>query len=188
MADGSEAGKDLPQHKRGQMKGKGKERVGQYSLEGLALAWDNTPTIRQRLRQDQHFLVHYDSKLKRTVYKCDVAKTIPNARANRWALQPLFGLMRHNSMLLPSIDRLVQQVQLLYSTSLVTCSGDTAYHEAWSLREMLTLLKAEGQRCTRPDKPRKVKDRVAQITKRRKLANCRCPLTFLIPRRLPVPG
>ena len=163
MADGHESSKDPGAGGRDKGKGpanrKGKERVGQYSLDGLATAWDNIPSIRKRMREDHRFLVHYDNKLKREVYKTSVEKTTANVRANRLALSPLLSLMHHNNMLLPNIDRLIEQVSSLYSTSMVTISGDTAYNEAWSLRELLTLLKGEGARCCRPEKPRKIKDR-----------------------------
>ena len=66
-------------------------RVGDYSLEGLSIAWENRHSIRERLRAMNSLMVHYDTKLgvELVPSKGDVPKSIPNLRANDMVLTPV---------------------------------------------------------------------------------------------------
>ena len=79
----------------------GQERVGNYSLDGLALAWDDLRHVRQRLRSHRRLLLRYNPKMKREEIVPQVDKTIHNARVNRHVLPPVLNLVRLNSLLLP---------------------------------------------------------------------------------------
>ena len=101
----------------------GKERVGNYSLDGLAVAWDDRRHVRQRLRTQGRLLIRYNPKMKREEIVPQVDKTIHNARVNRHVLPPVLHLVRLNSLLLPNIDRLIQEVHSVYSNNNIRVSG-----------------------------------------------------------------
>ena len=126
--------------------GHAKERVGNYSLDGLALAWDDSAAVRQRLRSVGRLLMKFDAKLKCEMAVHHVEKSIHNVRANRHVLSPLLHLVRLNSLLLPSIDRLIEEVKQAYDQNSVQIAGEICYHEAWSIRQLISLLKGEGGR------------------------------------------
>ena len=134
------------------------ERVGNYSLQGLAQTWDNSSPIRARLRDRQRFLLQWDPKLKAEVVVTRVPKSIHSVRANPEALKPLLVLVRENHSLLPIIDRVMEEIQLLYNAFEIKVSGETVYHEAWALRQLVVLLKGEGARLMAENSKRKMKD------------------------------
>ena len=127
-------------------------RVGNYSLDGLWIAWENTMVIRQRLREMNTLIVQFDPKLQLEVVPSTghVAKSVHSLRANRAVLSPLLNLIRINQFLLPNLDRLIAQVQTLYERN--NCqlkdAGDIYYHNAKSLRALCSLTKGELARVT----------------------------------------
>ena len=124
-------------------KSHGKQLVGNYSLRGLAMAWDNTEKVRSRLRAHSRVLLHYDPKLKLEQVVSVVEKTVYNLRANHFVLSPVLNLVRTHQQLLPSIDRLIEELWQLYALHNLKPAADTVYHEAWTLRQLSSLLKGE---------------------------------------------
>ena len=125
-------------------------RVGNYSLDGLSVAWENCPRIRSRLRTHGSLLMQFDCKLKQEVKPVngDVTKTLQNMRTNRYVLSPLANLMRLNSHLPPNIDRLINEVRTIYESNTIKVTSDVLYHNSWSIRYLLSLLKGELARIT----------------------------------------
>ena len=121
----------------------GKLLVGNYSLRGLALAWDNRSAIRDRLREQKRLLLQYDTKLKQTMVAKSVDKSVYNIRINQAVLSPVLHLVRANRQLQPGLDRLIEEIKILYAKYKIDILGDIVYHEAWSIRHLLSLLKNE---------------------------------------------
>ena len=130
----------------------GRCRVGNYALDGLSVAWENTQQIRQRLRAKQALLLQHDMKLEVDVAPATghVCKSISNLRTNRCVLTPVLHLMRQHALLLPNLDRLIDQIRQLYEENRVQVKnpGDVYYHNAWSIRGLTSLLKGELARVT----------------------------------------
>lgn len=82
-------------------------------FQGLALMWDNMPSIRHRLREGQNLLVHYDHKLKRETNH-SVERSTFNVKANKDVLRPVCKLMSQHRKV-PEIDVLEKQVQQMFS-------------------------------------------------------------------------
>ena len=137
MAEGSSAA----------VEDKPSRRVGDYSLDGLSVAWENRANIRDRLRAKNSLLVHYDTKLgvELVPSKGDIPKSIPNLRANDMVMSPVLRLMRQNGLLQPNLDRLITEVGAIYRRNSIPVkdAGDVFYHNAWSIRQLASLQKAE---------------------------------------------
>ena len=138
-------------------KGSPKLYVGKYNLEGLARTWDNTGLVRDRLRSQKRLFLSYDTKLKQAMIVANVETTVPNLRVNSFVLSPVLKMVRANNDLLPQIDRVIQEIQTVYWANACHVNGDVVYHEAWSIRHLISLLKGEGSRLLN-DERRKCKD------------------------------
>lgn len=116
------------------------DRVGNYSLQGLHVEWDNMKEVRDRLRKNSRLIMHWDPETEKltNIY---VEKTLMNLRHNRMQLRPLFLRMKANLLHLPGIDNLIEEVRALYQCA--KCSGpyDVLYWEAWACRRLLSLAK-----------------------------------------------
>ena len=134
-----------------------KALVGNYSCRGLAAAWDNRVAVRQRLRETGRLLHHYDCKLKVACITNQVDRSVYNLRVNADVLSPVLHLVRSQNQLLPIIDRIIEEMQILYGTYKIQISGDLIYHDAWSIRSLISLLKAEHGRLVAEAKKAKPK-------------------------------
>ena len=131
-----------------------KALVGNYSLGGLCITWDNREGIRQRIRSHSRLLLNYDTKLKKQIVATNVETSVHNLRANAFVLSPLLHLMRFNGQLLPNLDRLIAEIHGLYERY-TKVSGDVVYHEAWALRHLISLLKSEHYKIKKEKRPLK---------------------------------
>ena len=140
----------------------GKQLVGNYSLKGLALAWDNRSSIRDRLRARNRLLLSYDMKLKVQRVVSHVEKTVPNVRTNADVLSPVLHLIRTNKGLLPCIDRIIEEIGILYGNYELQIDGELVYHDAWAIRQMVSVIKGEHSRLVaelkKPNPKRRCKD------------------------------
>ena len=119
---------------------KGEKRVGTYTLAGLSLMWDNCSAIRHRLRQGLNPLVHWDSKFKKNTNHA-VEKTVKDLKANHDIMLPVCRIIASNAGLLPSVDRLSEELRLLCGLWQVTLSTDLARKQAWAIRLLVSVLK-----------------------------------------------
>lgn len=114
------------------------DKVSNYPLENLHLEWDNIPEVRNRLRNGQHLFLHFDEKTG-ALTNHPVEKTLQNVRQNRKQLAPVNRRVRDQSLQLPNIDNIIEEMRLLYRASKVDCTHDTLYHESWACRRLLSL-------------------------------------------------
>ena len=118
----------------------GKAMVGEYSLVGLALKWDNDSEIRQRMRDGFNFLCHFDPKLKKlTNHKPE--KNVKDAQANARVLLPVCNLIRTHK-LLPEVERLADEVRTIHSIFHMPISTADARKCAWSIRHFISVIKS----------------------------------------------
>ena len=114
-----------------------KPLVGDYPLTGLALAWDNLPQVRTRMRAGYNLLTHFDCKLKKESNHA-IEKTTKDLKVNYHALMPVCSLIRNHG-LLPNVDRLAEEIVRLHELSSTVC--DNAQKQAWAIRHLLSVLK-----------------------------------------------
>ena len=93
-----------------------KDRVGNWSMDDLSATWDNCPLVRERLRGGNQLLMNYDEK-KHVATNSYVDKTTASLRLNHFVMSPVFKLMAKNEKTLPNIDRLLQQITVLFERS-----------------------------------------------------------------------
>ena len=120
--------------------GSPKSVVGTYSLASIPVAWDNSPSIRERIRDHQNLCLafnHEKSKGESTY----VDATTDSLKLNAAVLEPLAELMCQNDQLLPSIDNLISGVDEFFQLAKLSRSSDQCYQEAWALRRMIGKLK-----------------------------------------------
>ncbi len=120
-----------------------------YSLEGLALTWDNTEIVRQRLRDQQNLCRHIDPK-KNLEVDAYVERTLQNCRCNHSVLSPLLKIMKENNGKLPSIDRVMEQVDLLFKMAKVAVTGEKVYQEGWAVRRLIAHMKKMKHKSHQP--------------------------------------
>lgn len=136
-----------------------KEQVS-FSLDGLAIAWDNDPLIRERLRSDGgQLLKTYDAKLKQAV-DGQIEIKVENLRVNACILSPLFKMMSQNERASPCVEKLQQQVADLFNRAKVvyTKHGDRIYQDSWAIKRLCTLGKSQQFRGSPPKENIKTKN------------------------------
>lgn len=121
-----------------------KEQIGVYPLDGLAIEWDNTPQVRDRLRGGDHLLKHWDH-VQKAIVNSHVEKVVENLRVNAYVLLPLFEIMRKNENKSPCIEKLQAEVALLFTRMKITFTKhqDRIYQDSWAIRRMCTLAKSQ---------------------------------------------
>lgn len=142
-----------------------KEQVS-FSLDGLAVAWDNDPLIRERLRSDGgHLLKTYDAKLKQAV-DGQIEIKVENLRVNACILSPLFKMMSQNEGASPCVEKLQLQVADLFNRAKVvyTKHGDRVYQDSWAIKRLCTLGKSQQFRGSPPKENIKTKNVLLYIT------------------------
>jgi len=127
------------------------ERVGSWAMDDLAISWDNCDGVRSRLRENHHLMMHWDPKTSSAV-DAHVEKNVGNLKVNHEVLSPMFKLMGANDRTLPNLDRLMEQVTKLFEKSKCRFNkhGDRVYQEAWAIRRLCSLGKAQLHRYTWP--------------------------------------
>ena len=123
--------------------------VGSYSLGCIPVKWDNNPTIRCRMRDDQNLCLafNYEKQCGESTY---VDATIDNLKLNAAVLEPLAHMMQENDQKLPSIENLITAVGDFFQLAKMTRTSDHCYQEAWSLRRMIGKLKKFTYRSHAP--------------------------------------
>ena len=127
-------------------------------LSGLALKWDDSSMVRQRLRSGFNLVIHYDSKTK-TETNCDVDRNLKNVKANYAPLMFVCQLIGKYRMI-PNIDQLAEEVRKVYALNDKPITHPKSMSQAWSLRHLIGVLRGTV-RTDKVDKTKKVwpKDR-----------------------------
>lgn len=134
----------------------------QQDFKGLSLVWDNTPEIRQRLRDGANLLVHFDNKLKKET-NFSVEKNTINVKANKAVLKPVCHIIRTCGKL-PDIEVLEHQVEQVFSLHNVSISYKTLRDQAWSIRHLISTLKSSVRPANPGGKGRIPKDQNIHTT------------------------
>ena len=122
-------------------------------LAGLALKWDDSSVVRQRMRDHLNLVVHYDTKTKKET-NFDVERTLRNAKANSAPLTPLCHLIRSTRMV-PNIDKLAGEVAKVYVMNNQSITSKLAMSQAWSLRYLIGVIR-NSIRTDKKDKTKKI--------------------------------
>lgn len=109
--------------------------VGTYDLEGLAISWDNNPTIRERIRGSKNLCLAFDVKGEPSSGYVD--PTVENIKLNSCVLLPVLSLMKGHGLQLPSIDKLISTVDEFFSVAKLSRTREECYQEAWAIRRMI---------------------------------------------------
>ena len=104
---------------------------------GLALTWDNSEAIRERMRAGWNLLVHYDPKLKRCM-NGPVEKTMYNVKQNLIVLEPVCRLA--SKRVIPK-EELEHEVKQMFGLWNVLANATTISKQAWAIRHLIHVLK-----------------------------------------------
>ena len=115
--------------------------VGNYSLDNMAVSWDDSPAIRDRIRENHNLMMRYDDTLRKPVGDGYIDATIDNIKLNAMVLTPLLVVMKDNNLQLPSIEALNKSIEAFYQLSKVARSADLVYQESWALRRLIGRVK-----------------------------------------------
>ena len=100
-------------------------------------------------------LMNYDEK-KHVATNSYVDKTTASLRLNHFVMSPVFKLMAKNEKTLPNIDRLLQQITVLFERSKLQLGerrGDRIYQEGWAIRRLCGVGKKLIYRAALPKDP-----------------------------------
>ena len=116
------------------------ERVGSYSLEGLAQMWDDMPDVRARLRNMMVLMVKCGNNDELVAGYVD--KTSPNVIANAAVLSPVLRFMCENDRKIPGIDQVFPEVTKIYAFNKIHIEECVAYRDAWAIRRLVQYVKS----------------------------------------------
>ena len=112
---------------------------------GLHLDWDNCPKIRERMREVHQLMgVHPSLRGSGEGPAVCVERSVHNLRFNKCVLLP--AVRRWKACCpdqSPSIDLLFVEVDKFYKLSLSPKAPHEVHADAWALRKLLGLLKAQ---------------------------------------------
>ena len=113
-----------------------KSVVGSFELGTIPETWDNSPQIRERIRQNQNLLMrwNYQTSGEEAGY---VEATYDNCKVNGPVLLPVLKLMAENQNQLPSVRGLQEAIESFYQLSKVVRSPDQVYQESWGIRRLI---------------------------------------------------
>lgn len=121
--------------------GEKNEKVGGYSLDGLATCWDNDFLVRRRLRSGLNLVCKYDPNTGGPVTG-HVEKSQDNCRLNNFILSPILCMMFENDLKLPAIDAVQIHVADIYQLNQVTVMEVQIYQDSWAIRRLLHYMKS----------------------------------------------
>lgn len=129
---------------------KGTEKVGGYSLQGVAKAWDDDNVVRQRLRDEFNLVLMADPLNDGMGKNGHVEKSAKNLKVNDCILMPLLKIMHQYDLRLPAIDEVLAQVSKVYSFGKITVSEGQVYQDSWAIRRLLHYTKSMLYRTSYP--------------------------------------
>ena len=126
--------------------------VGSYCLDQVPVQWDNHPSVRERIRDNNSLVLAFDYETGKPTSKY-VDATVDNLKLNSPVVMPLATLMRENDLQIPAIEKLTGAVADFFQLAKLSRSDDHAYQEAWALRRLVGKLKRFTYRSTPPQDP-----------------------------------
>ena len=131
----------------------GKEDSQMSWWDGLSLEWDNNPSVRERIRAGQRLLLPHpimnetDGQVDRSVHNARYNKVVLIPALQRWG--------QHEDLATPSVDYLYVEVDKLYKSSMRNdMTVKEIHNEAWALRKLMGLVKAQVSKIKPPTEPR----------------------------------
>ena len=125
--------RDLPQEKPS-------KHILSDHVRRLAIAWDDAPAVRQRMRDGYNLCCHYDPKLQKLTNTA-VGKNMRNIKENAPMLMVVCQWVRQEGHF-PPIGPLAEQVRKLYSIYNRSITNAQSNDQAWYIRYLLNLLKS----------------------------------------------
>ena len=120
---------------------------------GLSKEWDESPLLRQRMRDKDNLLMpHPKVRSSKEGQQDWVERSIHNIRFNKDVLMPaLRRWSQHGPDTVPSIDLLFAEIQDFFELHNRTDKGMGECHfNCWNLRKLMTLLKAQTSKNNPP--------------------------------------
>ena len=111
--------------------------VGSFALDGVPRLWDDSPAIRDRIRDGAGLLMRYDPTSRKPEKADYVEATIENLKLNAAVLKPVLQVMQEHRLQLPSVEALNASIETFYMLCKMTKSGDQIYQECWGIRRMI---------------------------------------------------
>ena len=113
-------------------------------MDNLAITWDNTEAVRERLRSGCHLMRAWSPELSQEL-DIFVDKSVENIKINAPVLSPIFKLVKENDRTTPCIDRIMVEVASVFARCKVqfTKHQDRIYQDSWAIRRLCTYAKAQ---------------------------------------------
>ena len=127
-----------------------KSVVGSYGLDTVPVQWDDSPVIRDRIRDNQNLLLKFNPTTCKYETGCFIEANNDNVKLNASVLKPLLQVMEGHDLQLPSIENLIAAIDAFYQLSKVSRCSDLIYQEAWALRRMIGRMKKFIYRASPP--------------------------------------
>ena len=119
-------------------------------LGPLHVAWDQNPSLRQRVRTLGRILLEKpEDHAEPKATSAPLIKTVDNLKYNSGALKPLVEAMANHKGV-PAIPALTEQIAKLFSSQGMTASPKVLSDQSWSFRYMLQVLKGLRKRSNPP--------------------------------------
>ena len=130
--------------------GSPKSVVGSYGLDTVPVQWDDSPVIRDRIRDNHNLLLKFNHTTGQKESGCFIEANNDNVKLNASVLKPLLQVMRNHDLQLPSIENLNVASEAFYQLSKVSRCSDLIYQEAWAIRRMIGRMKKFIYRASPP--------------------------------------
>ena len=130
--------------------GSPKTVVGNYGLDTVPVQWDDSPVIRDRIRDNHNLLLRFNHATGQHESGCFIEANNENVKLNASVLKPVLGVMGENDLQLPSIESLNVAIEAFYQLSKVSRCSDLIYQESWAIRRMIGRMKKFTYRASPP--------------------------------------
>jgi hypothetical protein len=115
----------------------GKAMGESLELGQLAAAWDETDTIREKLRSGMNLLESKPSNVDSSISEC---------KCNQDVLTPMLHRFMAAKLKLPEIGGLRYEIETVYKKNMQNPEESTIDDNAWDLRKMLRFIKRKSSR------------------------------------------
>ena len=123
-------------------------------LGGLGLLWDDSQTVRERVRKVKRVVVDKPPDDADEVTPMSVvAKTIANVRHNHHVLSPLLKMMSGSRDMVPCLVSLAQEFKIVAGKAGFNPSVQALQDQAWSIRTLYGVVKQQTYREKPPTCP-----------------------------------
>lgn len=111
--------------------------VGSFALDCVPRLWDDSPAIRDRIREGAGLLMRCNPTSRKPEKADYVEASVENLKLNAPVLKPVLQVMQKHLLQLPSIEALNASIETFYMLCKATKSGDQIYQDCWGIRRMI---------------------------------------------------